>query len=187
MKKFPIILFAGFAGAGKTTLSRSLSKRLDFSYIEHQKVVHELAASKGYSRARYWLKDAGVKKFIGESTDEMVHLTREAKHVGLKGVILDVVYGDEMVDGFKNAFPEAEIVVIGVEANRGLREERIALRMGGVERAIAEKERGFRDKFLTEVGLRRALLKTDFNVENAGSLEELESRIEARLINLGVL
>lgn len=176
-----IIVLAGFSGAGKTTIAKNLVDKTNFGFIEHQRLVHSIANTKGYSRARYWLKDVGTERFVNDSLEEIVKEIKVFSADSKTGVVADVAYGLSMLSILKHEFPEAKILVLEIKAGENIREERIGSRMGGVERPSALHEREFRDGFLKEVGLEEVLEVADFSIENRQG--EIENVVE-RLYNL---
>lgn len=178
MNDFLIIAFAGFSGAGKSTLARFVANSLGLEFIEHQKLVHSIAISKGFERSRYWLAEVGVEEFIRESEDEM--LVRIDAHKE-NGVVLDVVYNQEMLDKIRNKFPESKLLLISISTESGTRGERISGRMGGVSGKEGVKEREFRDGFLRDAGMESALKTTDIEVMNNGNLEKTQEELLLKL------
>lgn len=170
MKNFPIVLLAGYSGAGKSTVAQKFADAYGFNFINHQRLVHDLATSKGFERARYWLASVGNKTFAEESAKEMVRLIKEKGET--RGIIIDVTYGTEMIEEIKNNFRDCKIYVVGFFADFETRKERIMGRMGA-EREAASVEMDFRDSFLREVGLETVITgKLDFSLTNSGKIED---------------
>jgi len=188
MTPFNILILAGHSGAGKTSIARQMSKDYDLGFIEHQKLIHEMAISKGYLRTRHWLKEVGIKSFVDESKSEMYSRLESFRMSGLKGVVIDVAYGNDMVTEISSRFSDAKVIVISVCTNEAIRETRIMSRMGGVERTVAYDEREFRDGFLNDVGLREVIDNADFEIINNGDLRDtiglLYKNLEERGIQL---
>jgi cytidylate kinase len=185
---FTIVILAGYAGAGKSTIARSLSGRSGLGFVDHQKVLHDIAASKGFDRSRYWLEEVGFEEFTRESTRKLIELTAQVKSGGGRGVILDAAYGTLMVKEFRDKFPDSKLLIGEVIAGQEIRAERIGHRMGGVNKESAASEMRFRDDFLDSVGLEQVLPLVDFRIENKvnGNLDEVVLDIETKLKGLGV-
>lgn len=184
MKRFPIIFLAGYSGAGKSTIGSNFCKKYGLDFIEHQKLVHDISISKGFERARHWLREVGVDQFSKESVEGMLKIVRGLEGT-TRGVLTDVAYGKEMIQAFKNTFPGKELIIGSVFANQRTRETRIGVRMGGVERDIAQQEREFRDEFLSKVGLQEILESADFVIENTGTIPEAVEELRAKLSERG--
>lgn len=161
-----IVLLAGYSAAGKSTLAREMRNGWGYNLIEHQPLVHSLATSKGYERARHWLAEVGVEKFANESVQEMVKKTRKIIDAGKTKVIFDVLYGTKMLELFRGEFPDMFILVVSVLADKDTRVENIQKRMGIISIEDAEKELHFRDSFLREVGLDVVLQQSDIEITN---------------------
>lgn len=182
MNKFPILIFAGFSGAGKSTISRKVAEGLGLNFIEHQKMVHEIAVSKGYERARYWLADVGVGSFVRESEEEMVRRMKFLEES--RGIVLDVAYSKNTIEKIKDTFPEAHVVTISVSVAAATRGERIQGRMAGTSIEEAQRERDFRDAFLKESGVDSAIEVADIKITNLGNLEQSVSEVLRKLESL---
>ncbi len=176
-----ILTFVGYSGAGKSTLSRMVSQSLNLEFIEHQPLVHKIATSKGFDRARHWLADVGIEKFIEESGNEMIRRIQTASEENKAGAVIDVVYNEAMLDQIKDAFPESKLVVVAVNTESSTRGERISGRMGGIPMDEAIKEREFRDDFLRDSGMESALKRTDIEVMNNGNLEKTQEELLLKL------
>ncbi|MEK7521415.1 MAG: hypothetical protein AAB599_01260 [Patescibacteria group bacterium] len=131
---FPVLILAGYSGAGKTTIAREFSRRFGYGFIEHQKLVHDIAKSRGFARARHWLHETGINNFVNDSLLEMHSRINLLKETGIKGVITDVAYGENMIRSFKGWFPQSQVIVASVLVDKKIRESRVGGRMGGVER-----------------------------------------------------
>lgn len=161
-----IVFLAGYSAAGKSTLAREMRDSWEYNLIEHQPLVHGLATSRGYERARHWLADAGVNQFADESAQEMVKRTRKIIDVGETKVVFDVAYGTKMLELFQREFPDIFKLVVSVLADESTRVENIQKRMGTESIEDAGKELRFRDGFLREVGLDDVLQQSDIKITN---------------------
>ncbi len=159
-----IVFLAGYSAAGKSTLARQLRDNYGYNLVEHQPLVHEIAQSKGYERARHWLADVGVEQFAEESTREMTARTRMLIDQGETKVVFDVVYGRKMLEVFQSEFPDIFRIVVAVLADEETRIEHMQKRMGDVSKEDAEKELHFRDGFLQTIGVLEVLQQRDLEV-----------------------
>lgn len=184
MKEFPILILAGYSAVGKSTIGPALCEKCGFHYINHQKLLHGLAEARGYKRSRYWLADVGIQSFIEESLNEMVRKIKDEEDKA-RGFLIDAAYGNQMLEKFEKAFPDAKVVVIAVLADPEIREGRIMGRMAA-EREPAIVEMQFRDGFLREAGLDEVLRQTDFAVYNTGELKETVNTISGFLALRGI-
>lgn len=179
MKNFPIVILAGFSGTGKSTLGAGFCKTYGYNFIKHQELVHSLAISKGFKRARYWLAEVGIGAFISESIEEMI-LKVKSQDIQ-KGVLIDVGYGTSMIERFRSEFPESKIIVVSVLADAKTREDRILGRMG-TERDAAKQEMNFRDEFLEKAGVEEVMADADIVIPSEGkpleSVKKLHDEIE---------
>lgn len=161
-----LLLLAGYSACGKTTLGIRLRDEFGFCFVEHQALVHELANRKGCERARHWLAKVGMRKFMDETTREMMRLVSEAVSKGGKRVVIDVVYGDDMVEKFRKKFRALDVCVVSVVASEATRIGRIKKRMGAKSRREAIEELRFRDKFLRDAGVDLAIAKSRVQIKN---------------------
>lgn len=179
-KTLQIVILAGFSAVGKSTISSNFSEKYGWSLIKHQELVHGIARSKGYERARYWLKDVGIDTFMSESVTEMIKRIREVEEAS--GVLIDASYGPSMVDGIKKAFPKARVATAAILAEPETKEVRMAGRMGA-EREVARTEKEFRDGFLKEAGVERVISEADITIYNKSeigiAIEELSNKLQA--------
>jgi dephospho-CoA kinase len=183
---FTILILAGYAGAGKSTIGRALSDRVDFGFVDHQKVLHEMSTSYGYARSRHWLEDVGIETFTKESTKKLIENISKIKTEGKSGAILDAAYGNEMVKEIEECLPGCRLLVGEIRTDPNIRCERIGGRMGGVNKESATIEKDFRDAFLDKVGLEQVLSQADFVVENNinNQIDSVVLGIEKRLREL---
>ena len=179
----PVIVLAGFSAVGKTTLGGIYSELYGLDYIDHQKLVHQLAEQKGYERARYWLADVGTVHFVRESVHEMV--TRISSSKNDVGILIDASYGEFMIQLLKESFPQRRIVIVSVEAGEEVREMRMMGRMGA-ERGVAIQELKFRDRFLRGVGVEGTMLNADITVHNTRELDQTINSLSGELERIGV-
>ncbi|MDP2861062.1 MAG: hypothetical protein Q8N98_05135 [bacterium] len=100
-----IIFLAGYSAAGKSTLGKELHDNWGYNLVEHQPLVHGLASSRGYERARHWLAEVGISQFSDDSTKEMVARAKKIFNEGEAKVVYDVVYGAKMIKMFQREFP----------------------------------------------------------------------------------
>jgi len=161
-----IIFLAGYSAAGKSTLAQELYTNWDYSFVEHQPLVHEIAFKKGYQRARYWLSEVGVNQFAKESTQEMILRTKKFFHEDKEKIVFDVTYGREMLKLFQREFPNIYILVVSIIAEEDVRLKNIQKRMGTESYSKAQKELRFRDGFLREAGLNEVLKQSNIEVRN---------------------
>lgn len=174
LEHFFIALLAGFSCAGKSTIGASLCKLYGFDFVNQQTIVHELARSNGYQRGRYWLRDVGMERFITESIDENVRRIRALERSN--GVILDAVYGENILAALRGSFPKAKLAIVAVAANSQLREKRMMSRLGASRNEAAE-ELKFRDGFLSQAGLEGVMVQADIQVNNTGKLDDAIDQI----------
>lgn len=159
-----IVFLSGYSAAGKSTLARELQDNYGYNLVEHQPLVHGIAQSKGYERARHWLADVGVDQFAEESAREMAARTRKLVKEGEAKIVFDVAYGFKMLELFQTEFPDIFRVVVAVLADEETRTKHIQKRMGSVSKEDAEKELHFRDGFLHTVGVDEVLQQKDIEV-----------------------
>jgi len=165
--KLQIVILAGFSAVGKSTLSSNFCDRYGWDLIKHQELVHGIATSKGYARARYWLKDVGIETFMSESVAEMIN--RIGKTENPKGILIDASYGPSMIEGIKKAFPGAKVVTAAILAEPETRESRMIGRMGA-EREVARAEKEFRDGFLKDAGVEKVISESEITIYNKGEI-----------------
>lgn len=173
-----IVFLAGYSAAGKSTLAREMCDNWGYHLIEHQPLVHDIASSKGYKRARHWLADVGVNQFADESAREMVTRAKKILGAGETKIVFDVAYGTRMLELFQNEFPDIYRFVIYVIAEEDFRTKNIQKRMGTESSDEAEKELHFRDSFLHEVGVDKVIQQSDIKIINKGkSIGEMASEL----------
>jgi cytidylate kinase len=184
-KNAPIILLAGFACAGKTTIATRLSEKFKVNYIGTKPLFDEMTTERGYVRTRDWLHEVGEDRFIDETILAM--LSKAERLESDKPLVIDAVYGRGMVRRFNESFPGRRVVVVRVDADEDIRETRMTHRMGGVEREVAKRELNFRDGFLSEAGLERVIEYPDLRIENRqGNLEGVTKDLIKELDSLGI-
>ena len=105
---------------------------------------------------------------------------------GSKGLVIDASYGPRMHTILNSTLPNAQIITIAITTNRGERIQRMKGRMGS-SLEEAEVELAFRDKFLSDVGLQDVIDKTDFKIENKGSIESVILKIDQILEKHGIM
>ena len=79
------IVVSGVPGTGKTTLSKKLSKRLNFYYLDVHKIIFKYKLSEGYDRKRK-TKIIDTDKLNKKLILEIKNLRKNKKH---KGIIID--------------------------------------------------------------------------------------------------
>jgi len=181
-----IVFLVGYSAAGKSTLAREMRDNWDYTLIEHQLLVHDIASRKGFRRARYWLAEVGVEKFAEESVNEMVEKTKKVLGDGETKIVFDVAYGVKMLELFREEFPDIFRLVVSVIADEDTRTVNIQRRMGTDSSDEAKKELYFRDSFLHEVGVNEVIQISDIDISNKGRpisevALELNHRIEEHL------
>ena len=80
-----VIAVTGTPGTGKTTLSKKLSNKLDFYYLDVNKVIFKYKLSEGYDRKRR-TKIVDIKKLNKKLIEEINKIKNNKK---IKGVIID--------------------------------------------------------------------------------------------------
>ena len=181
-----IVFLVGYSAAGKSTLAREMRDNWDYTLIEHQLLVHDIASRKGFRRARYWLAEVGVEKFAEESVNEMVEKTKKVLGDGETKIVFDVAYGVKMLELFREEFSDIFRLVVSVIADEDTRTVNIQRRMGTDSSDEAKKELYFRDSFLHEVGVNEVIQISDIDISNKGRpisevALELNHRIEEHL------
>lgn len=177
-----IVFLAGYSAAGKSTLAREMRDSWGYNLVEHQPLVHGLATSKGYERARHWLAEVGTNQFADESTNEMASRAKKILDNGEAKVVFDVAYGTNMLEIFRKEFPNIYILVVSIIAGEDTRAENIQKRMDTKSSEEARKELRFRDGFLHEVGLDGVLQQSDIEITNIDKpIREVASQLN-RLI-----
>lgn len=174
-----IVFLAGYSAAGKSTLAREMRNNWDYTLIEHQPLVHDIASRKGYERARHWLAEVGVEKFAEESTNEMVTRTKQVfDEREIIKVVFDVAYGVKMLELFQKEFPDIFRLVVSVIADEDTRAINIQKRMGTESKEEAKKELRFRDGFLHEIGVDEVIQQSDIKIINKDrSIGEVASEL----------
>lgn len=177
-KKPVIIVLAGFSCAGKSTIAKRLADLYNFDLMAQHIIYHDIAASKGYRRARHYLAAVGPKEFVKETTVETV---RRVKALGRsKGVIIDASYGPLSCQILQQEFSETQIITIAVSVNGNMRLGRMMERMG-TSRIKAEQELIFRDGFLKAVGLEQIMELADFSISNSEGIKLVVAEIAKKL------
>ena len=178
-----IIFLAGYSAAGKSTLARELRDSHGYQFVEHQPLVHEIAQSKGYKRARHWLADVGVEQFAKESAKAMVVKTKREFDSGETKIVFDVAYGLKMIELFRNEFPDIFRLVVFVMSDENTRTSNIQKRMGTESSSEAQKELSFRDDFLREVGVDEVIQQSGIRITNKNRpIKEVASELIERII-----
>lgn len=161
-----MIFLAGYSAAGKSTLARELRDNYGYQFVEHQPLVHEIAQSKGYERARHWLADVGVEQFANESVKAMILKAKGELNKGEIKIVFDVAYGLKMIELFRNEFPDIFRLVVFVISDDQTRASNIQKRMGTKSTIAAKTELHFRDDFLSKVGVDKVIQQSDIRVIN---------------------
>ena len=178
-----IVFLAGYSAVGKSALAREMSDSWGYKLIEHQPLVHDIASSKGYERARHWLAGVGVQQFADESTKEMVKRTKEALDERGSKVIFDVTYGVKMLELFQSEFPDIFRLVVSVLADDDTRAKNIQKRMGTNSTEEAEQELHFRDGFLLEIGVGEVIAQCDIEITNKDRhISEVASELNSLIV-----
>lgn len=173
-----IIFLAGYSAAGKSTLARELRDNHGYQFVEHQPLVHEIARSKGYERARHWLADVGVEQFASESAKAMVVKTQTELNKGETKIVFDVAYGLKMIELFRNEFPDIFRLIVFVMSDANTRTRNIQKRMGTGSISEAETELRFRDDFLRTVGVDEVIQQSDIRIINKNrQIKEVASEL----------
>ncbi|MFH1461289.1 MAG: AAA family ATPase [Patescibacteria group bacterium] len=179
--KFLIVVLAGFSCSGKSIISKKLSDLYGFDLMEQHIIYKNIAFSKGYKRARHWLRDVGKEIFIKETTLETIRQIKSLTKS--KGVIIDAHYGPKMHSFLSSELPETKVITILLTSNKNIRVKRMTRRINKpVKEAI--EELNFRDDFLKTAGLKKIKGKADFIVVNNDSLETALAGISQIISNL---
>lgn len=178
--RLQIVILAGFSAVGKSTISSNFCEKYGWDLIKHQELVHGIATSKGYERARYWLKEVGIDTFMSESVAEMINRIRKTENT--RGVLIDASYGPSMIGSIRKTFPEDKVATVAILAESETRESRMIGRMGA-EREVARAEKEFRDRFLKDAGVEKVISESDITIYNRGeigtAIEELSRGLRA--------
>lgn len=173
-----IILLAGFSAAGKSTLTRHLSEKYGLYQLKHQELVHGLAVDRGYERARYWLTSIGQDEFMRISLNAMINTI----HSHSEGIILDVVYGRNMIEAIYKEFTGHKIFTVYLDIPRETRLRQIMGRMKESSTQIAETELNFRDNFLERARVQELKEVSNLVLDQVNNIDETAEFIWSRLI-----
>lgn len=177
-----IIVLAGYSCAGKSTLARTFCEIYEASQIHQQDVYREIAAERGFTSAREWLREVGTNTFIETTMDRVAHMiqTIEAKPI----VVLDEAYNESGLKHLTNIFGEDAITLVQVNASADARGSRIAERLGTP--TGASEELRFRDDFLKDAGLDVVLDRAQIHVLNEGFVRNTAYELGRQLEQLGL-
>lgn len=177
-----IIGLTGLARTGKDTVAKHLVEKHKFKHFDFNKdvITPEMLARKlepTKMNASYTANSLREKFGLGILAKKIVELIKENNFE--KGNIIVTGFRDvKEVELAKKEFPEFKLVLL--TANSEKRFERKS------SEDAADKEKFFsRDKFDTEkAGMDNVFELADFELENNGSLAELQKNIEQMLARL---
>jgi len=170
-----IILFTGLSASGKSVISKKVSEKLGLPRINLHAIIHEIAAQKGFPRARNWISAVGVEQSLEETRSRLANLIEEMRN--RKGVIVDEVVDPATLAFLESQFREDEFCSVYIRANRHDRKRFMDKRLGGKDRREAQREIHFIDHLKEEVGIAQIIENVDYRFENFRNVESVANNI----------
>lgn len=171
-----IIALTGLAGSGKSQVSAYLNKTKEHPVIHFGKVINDILKHKGLSdteddhrKVRNELREEGGMAAIAEKNIELINKALSDSAI----VIIDDMRSYEEYEYLQKVLPKVKIYIVALWAQKNERYERIKTRassqVGGPDRDIHE---------LTEANMGTTIAQADYLIENNGSVEDLEHKVE---------
>ena len=128
------ITISGLPGSGTSTVSKILSKKLNYPYIYAGNIFRQMAVEKGKSLLEFNKLAEGDNSIDNELDDKMVKYARDNEDIILEGRIIAWMVKKEKLDAYK----------IWIGASLDVRVERVAKRdkqdQGLAKRDVAKRE-----------------------------------------------
>lgn len=169
-----ILLFTGNSGAGKSTIARAVSSRLDAVHLSEREMSRDLARKEGFERSRLWAMSVGLEVVAHELRSETV--SRIGEHED-EPVIIDGVYDRLLYSDILEEYTTRRLGIVAIEAAKSVRVRRCAERMGGVALSTAKMDVDYLDKVKEDIGGSEVIAMADLRILNEGSLNESVDRV----------
>ena len=164
----------GHSGAGKSTISKLLSRELGAQHLSEREISRSIAHSQGFSRSRQWVETTGLEEAAVRIREKTVAVIGDYSD---RIVIVDGVYDRQLPVDIRQSHATRRMGLIAIEADAKLRVPRCAERMGGVAIELAKRDVIYLDEIKERVGGEELIQAADLTVVNEGNINDAVNEV----------
>lgn len=164
-----IIFLTGYSGAGKSTAAEHLTNNHQFGYLSFRTITKEVAERSGYSHVDYLEQVDNAIIFRDVGYEIVERLAQDNK----KNILVDGLYYLPYVDSIKKEFPDANCLILAIEADRAIRQPRMETRDNNVLNNI-----DYLDNYKNLIGIEDVLAQADVLIQNNSDINLFLHEIE---------